>query len=281
MFEGGVAPQHKERAEIVAEPFIALLEAGDIVELGQPDFLRDGRFTTPMTKRASAKTTQAIRAAEAELDNFWHEADAEFARAGAPLDLLFGEYTDQRDVYRTPEWIEPVKALPPHHQTGLQGLCSDLNTLELQDRRKRTISAENIAPAQAKIKTKGVPRGEEADAEPPAVEIEATEASKSKITVSKRAFKTFAALFHNPEKETPQGEIPWNDFLHAMSSVNFGVEQLYGSVWHFTPTNLGLERSMQFHQPHPSNKIPSTTLRRWGRRLHRQYGWTLDTFVRA
>lgn len=57
-----------------------------------------------------------------------------------------------------------------------------------------------------------------------------------------------------------------------MSSTGFAIEKLYGSVWQFTPSDLDVERSIQFHEPHPSGKIPFRMARRYGRRLFRAYG---------
>ncbi|KAF9117617.1 hypothetical protein BGW39_002003 [Mortierella sp. 14UC] len=74
------------------------------------------------------------------------------------------------------------------------------------------------------------------------------------------------------------GEIPWNDFLHAMSAAGFAIEKLYGSAWHFMPSKLDVERSIQFHEPHPASKIPFKTARRFGRWLFRAYGWRRDMF---
>ena len=75
------------------------------------------------------------------------------------------------------------------------------------------------------------------------------------------------------------GEVPWNDFLHAMVSVGFKAMKLYGYVWQFQPTNLDVERSIQFHEPHRKGKIPFTVARRFGRRFNRAYGWFGGMFV--
>jgi hypothetical protein len=59
-----------------------------------------------------------------------------------------------------------------------------------------------------------------------------------------------------------------------MTSTGFHAEKLYGSVWHFQPSRLDVERSIQFHEPHGfAAKIPFTHARRIGRRLARAYGW--------
>ena len=75
------------------------------------------------------------------------------------------------------------------------------------------------------------------------------------------------------------GEIPWIDFLHAMASTGFFPEKLYGSVWQFTPTRLDVERSINFHEPHPHSKTPNKIARCMGRRMDRAYGWQSGMFV--
>jgi hypothetical protein len=99
------------------------------------------------------------------------------------------------------------------------------------------------------------------------------------MTLSKRAFKVFSILFHTPSQSDQPGEIPWSDFLNAMASTGFSPQKLYGSVWQFTPTELDVERSIQFHEPHPQSKIPYRVARRFGRRLQRAYGWHGGMFV--
>ena len=91
--------------------------------------------------------------------------------------------------------------------------------------------------------------------------------------VDSRALKVFRTLFFHSAVTSTPGEVSWNDFLHAMTSVGFSAEKLYGSVWHFQPSKLDVERSIQFHEPHPVSKIPFTVARRIGRRLSRAYGW--------
>ncbi|KAJ5636285.1 uncharacterized protein N7484_009598 [Penicillium longicatenatum] len=93
------------------------------------------------------------------------------------------------------------------------------------------------------------------------------------FTVDARAFKVFRTIFFNPAITSTPGEIPWNDFLHAMTSVGFTAMKLYGSVWKFEPTGLDVERNILFHEPHPRGKIPFTMARHYGRRLNRAYGW--------
>ncbi|KAH7395518.1 hypothetical protein BKA64DRAFT_723829 [Cadophora sp. MPI-SDFR-AT-0126] len=84
-----------------------------------------------------------------------------------------------------------------------------------------------------------------------------------------RSFKVFRAFFHNPAISNLQGEIPWSDFLFAMSEIGFAPEKLYGSVWQLSPRCLDIQRSIQFHEPHPVGKIPFRMARWMERRLNR------------
>ena len=99
------------------------------------------------------------------------------------------------------------------------------------------------------------------------------------FAVDARALKVFRTLFFVPSATATPGEVAWTDFVHALASTGFGAEKLYGSVWHFTPTNLDVERSIQFHEPPPLGKIPFRMARRHGRRLYRAYGWHGGMFV--
>ncbi|PVH81923.1 hypothetical protein DL98DRAFT_621426 [Cadophora sp. DSE1049] len=93
------------------------------------------------------------------------------------------------------------------------------------------------------------------------------------LNVDKRALKVFNTLFYTPNQTSRPGEIPWIDFLRAMTSTGFAVQKLYGSILQFTPTKLDVERSIQFHELNPSVKLPYTFCRRIGRRLALAYGW--------
>ena len=99
--------------------------------------------------------------------------------------------------------------------------------------------------------------------------------------VDNRALKVFRTLFYTPSMSATPSDVPWTDFLHAMVSTGFATEKLYDSVWQFSPRKLDVERSIQFHEPHPTAKLPYRTARRYGRRLNRAYGGFGSMFVPA
>lgn len=135
---------------------------------------------------------------------------------------------------------------------------------------------------RTKTKTKGVPKPLRED-EPPAHVVPPSEQPDEQPTFSldARALKVFKTILFNPSASSTPGEVPWLDFVYAITATGFEAEKLYGSVWQFKPTQLDVERSIQFHEPHPSGKIPYRTCRNHGRRLNRAYGWTGENFVLA
>ncbi|KAK8134001.1 hypothetical protein PG984_006013 [Apiospora sp. TS-2023a] len=165
-----------------------------------------------------------------------------------------------RHVERTPKWEPPPPPPPPHppqepaapgqssspgHDTsGLAGHFAALPAAE-EDRPRRF---KPIEP-KAKIKTRGVDR---------------------------RSAGVFEVLFHKPGA-AGGGEVKWTEFLHAMGSVGFQSEKLYGSVWQFSPAagaaaGLKRVRAIQFHEPHPSSRLPFKIVRAMGQRMKKRFG---------
>ncbi|KAG9319932.1 hypothetical protein KVV02_005532 [Mortierella alpina] len=240
----------------------------------------NGRFYYPVEKRRTKETTEAMQQAEKNLDDFWEKLDKfllpqmDLLHDGALTRLL----TDSRILHRTPDWVEPDLSISPaerQKEEPREDIVMPLSKVYSEQPRPQSSSGP-----KTKIKTRGVatPRataaaeGSQAGIGPQEVDIQPT------FTVDKRSLKVFSTLFHRPSTSSQPGEIPWNDFLHAMGATGFGMQKLYGSVWHFKPSNLDVERSILFHEPHPISKIPFKIARRFGRRLFRTYGWRGDMF---
>lgn len=187
--------------------------------------------------------------------------------------------SEGRTLRRTPDWIEPLPA--EKRQEGTEDLSMPLsqNQFKLENRTERTIIRSQDQQSRTKTKT----RGTAIQPDPTTATAPATDTTAQTLfTVDKRAHKVFLTLFYQPSRSSQPGEIPWTDSLHAMGMVGFSTEQLYGSVWQFTPTTrLNIERGIQFHEPHPVGKIPFRMARRHGRRLARAYGWHASMFKLA
>jgi hypothetical protein len=277
--------EYAERTQSWGKIFAALHEKSlpsRAVTLGQPT---GGKFVYPVDKRRTRENVDALRQAEGNLDAFWVSIDhVIIAKAGDLRDSAVRNLLSQpRILQRTREWVEPEKPSPgvPAQQ---KAAGSDPYTLY------KPISKFYAAPSAKELdiqkpKTKVKTRGK---ARPPTPPTEAEVLSQPNpvdpqpsFPVDARALKVFRTVFFNPAATSTPGEVPWNDFLHAMTSVGFTVMKLYGSVWQFQPTKLDVERNIQFHEPHPRGKLPFTVARQYGRRLNRAYGWFGGMFVLA
>ncbi|POS76705.1 hypothetical protein DHEL01_v204907 [Diaporthe helianthi] len=245
----------------------------------------------PVQKKPSAANVQAMQHAEMLLDQMWDAWLAEIEpRTGLPAQVKKVLFQQGRQLQRTPAWVQPepvefnnmARPQPPFPEALVQpfgGIAIDDNT------------KAPVRPVEkAKVKTRGtaVPRNLTMD-EFQTAEPEGPSPVQT-IQVDRRAIKVFSALFHIPSSTSQPGEVPWNDFLHAMRSAGFWMEKLYGSVWQFSPRrgndnnsnniHMGVDmRTILFHEPHPHSRIPFRQARRHGRRLARAYGWSGQTFV--
>jgi hypothetical protein len=65
-----------------------------------------------------------------------------------------------------------------------------------------------------------------------------------------------------------------------MLAVGFSMEELHGSAWHFTLKGTPGASTILFSEPLtiqvngiPTRNMPFTTVRLYGQRLERTYGW--------
>ncbi|PYH43769.1 uncharacterized protein BP01DRAFT_278053, partial [Aspergillus saccharolyticus JOP 1030-1] len=256
-----------------------------VVRLGDP---ARNHFAYPVTKPRNRKNVETLRRAEARLDAFWALADQGIAfsvdRGPASYRLLF---EGSRTLQRTPAWEEPepapAQADPPanldaaeqfhsHPPLPLTAPSSQPPTENLKS------TLQPPLPARINAKTRGAPRPSQEEAGHPNPSADDAPDDRT-IPVNVRAYQTFRMLFFDLEVTSRPGEIPWNDFLHAMVTAGFTAMKLYGSVWQFEPSWSQARRSIQFHEPHLRGKLSFTAARRFGRRLYRAYGWHGGLFV--
>ena len=263
---------------------LAGIDGQKVATLGTPE---EGRFYYPVNKRRSKENVNAMRAAEANLDAFWAAVDATLrSEVGDQFEntALRKLLSQPRILQRTPAWIESTnKQSSAYAESNIRPLLKPLSELYLNlDQRREGTTGRQIlnesVPSSSKAKTRGapssVPATDQTDATPSSLPDE-----QPTFNVDARALNVFRTLFYTPSVSATPGEVAWTDFLHAMNSTGFVPEKLYGSVWQFTPTKLDVERSIQFHQPYPTGKLPYKTARRFGRRLERAYGWGSSMFV--
>jgi len=226
----------------------------------------DGKFNYPTDKKRTKQTTEAMMTAEKNLDLFWSRFDVNWKRlAGKNISDCMGDHAPRQkgqQKERTAPWVEPVK------EEKSKAGPKDLNPKEWSNIKDDKI----LVTIKQKVKTKGI--GQTTDIEEAAQKAPSAQVDQQPIfKVDKSSLKVFNTLFFTPGQAKAPGEIPWVDFLRAMGSTGFAAQKLYGSIWQFTPTKLDVERSIQFHEPHPAVKIRFQVARRMGRRLTRAYGW--------
>ncbi|KIV79743.1 hypothetical protein PV11_07288 [Exophiala sideris] len=225
----------------------------------------------PSEKARTQSNVKAMRTAERNLDEFWARVDNLFQREhGETLHQIFQRLSrSSREIKRTAPWQARES---PSMATSV---APDLSHLAIVDEQgERPV----VQQPRTKVKTRGSPlpmQETNATQEPPAPNDVGTPAVNN---LTKRALKVFRTMFHTTSNDG-QGEVDWKDFLHAMTAMGFAAEKLYGSVWHFTPTETAGGRSINVHEPHPTGKIPFYTARRIGGRLSRTYGWTGEMFT--
>ncbi len=253
-----------------------MFEIPTVCEAGNP---KDGKFEYPVDKRRTHDTVKKMIAAEAALDNFWNLANSKFRRQFRTTPtLLVRHIIGDQPLYRTSPWVEPSKS------ASKSSVESEAFSVQPHDAAKQITGSFNKLgiTSKAKIKTRGVTDAAAVGNEVTMhAAVEHEPAAPLKISVDRRALKVFRTLFHSPDNPNQPGEVSWKNFVHAMISAGFGAEKLQGSAWHFTPTATDVERSIQFHEPHPNDKLPFTWARRYGRRLTRAFGWSLETFSLA
>ena len=152
--------------------------------------------------------------------------------------------------------------------------------LGLQQRTERTITHDApLTGKKTKAKTRGIARARGPLSRPEEESPSDSMDEQPTFFLDNRALKVMKTIFYTPSSNANPGEVSWTDFLHAMVSTGFRPEKLYGSVWQFSPERLDVERSIQFHEPHPVAKIAFRNARRIGRRLNQAYGWYVATFL--
>lgn len=94
--------------------FMALAELDNnfknlsLAKAGMP---ADGKFQYPSDRRRTQQATETMRKAEQNLDLFWRTVDQQYkTKTGRTLHQAVRHlFTEERELERTPEWIEPIK----------------------------------------------------------------------------------------------------------------------------------------------------------------------------
>ena len=222
-----------------------------------------------------------MRIAERDLDDFWMAFDHELvSNYGKTSAQLVGDRVETQKILRTPPWVEP----PLEDRNPENSMIESLSLLPTfsDDVEGTGKKAKGLLESQprAKVKTWGEPSVQERT--PGAADLQADDSLTSgeesvleKIPVGKKDFKAFSSLFRSPAAEPSARELPWKDFVHAMTQARFNAQHLDGSAWVFAK----VPGPVLIHEPHPESNISPQIARRISRRSQRNFGWSSETFV--
>ena len=262
------------------DKYMNALESGHIgkmiTNLGNP---KNGKFSYPINKRRTRENVTKMMAAERSLDLFWEALDKKMRHMQAMSPFL-SQIITERVLYRTTE-RDALVSNPKSKKDSFEEVIQSMSEIDFEReyRSERTVMQGGVVEPKEKRKTRGIAQLPEASSSQAKVPDAATQDAKATLKVDKRAAKTFNTLFFTPSVSAVPGDVIWRDFLHAMVSVGFSALKLHGSAWQFMPEGLDVDKAIQFHEPHPSPKLPYATARMYGRRLSRTYGWNAETFV--
>ncbi|VUC36830.1 unnamed protein product [Clonostachys rosea] len=168
----------------------------------------DRNFTYPSNRRRTKETTEAMIAAEKNLDTVWAHIDRlieEDVNDPAAKEVL----ACTRQIQRTKEWVEPIRI--PKRQRKAVAIDADsvyrpLSNLYL-DHNPESSTAATERSEKTKEKTKGQPSETPAPDQIEDPNPDDEDAEVEKIQVNARALKVFRALFFDPSGTTTPGEI--------------------------------------------------------------------------
>lgn len=240
------------------------------------------KLNYPEHKKRTPVTVAIMRQAEDHLDLFWAAVDVHFTeKTGTAYHSSVQRCLENNGkMYRTAPWPSDLPAKTKPAQKSAQEFQPIPN--QLHDTTVQITGSFDKLDMVDKVKPKTRGSVLSSSEHPVVVPSQASSDSSGNIfIVNKASYKTLQVMFHVPADDI--GELPraikWNDFKRAMVSVGFSAEKLQGSAWQFTPTkDVGAERSIQFHEPHPVSDIPYIMAKRFGRRLFRVYGWNGEIF---
>ncbi|KAJ7679502.1 hypothetical protein DFH06DRAFT_512039 [Mycena polygramma] len=140
------------------------------------------------------------------------------------------------------------------------------------------VKEEVATAAKRKAKTRGVPMT--AAEEPQSQQIREQPTVPPTTAVSAKAYKVLSTLFNAAKDEEvalQQSSVAWKDIQATFVHLGFELHKTRGSAWTFEHSDG--PKSVTVHEPHPESTMRFWDVRRFGRRLTKRFGWTLESFV--
>ncbi|KAJ7673199.1 hypothetical protein DFH06DRAFT_1081972 [Mycena polygramma] len=233
------------------------------------------RFTYPKGPRNSAWSTKC-QAVDTAFTAFWTAADRMLVKmAGKELFALGAEVVAPFAVPST-DWAALGAPKAVVRQKPAATALLPFGGAEQLPASKDEVSAAKVKPKtrkEAVISTEDMPREQETEKAVENLAIPPT-------LVSARVYKVFSTLFNAAKDEQvalQQSSVAWKDILSAFNELRFELRKTRGSAWTFRQVDG--PKSVTVHEPHPESMMRFWEARRFGRRLTKRFGWTLESFV--
>jgi hypothetical protein len=85
------------------------------------------------------------------------------------------------------------------------------------------------------------------------------------------------------DNEVKYEDVPWDRFVLAMDQIGFVARHNGGSAVLFEPNRdckwYRFGGKIVFHRPHPGPTLTPLILKFMGKRMHKRFGWSMETFV--
>ncbi|QSZ35931.1 hypothetical protein DSL72_007053 [Monilinia vaccinii-corymbosi] len=207
----------------------------------------ENRFKHPVEAKRSENNDKSLRSAERAHDKFWQCVDKIMLGWGFPG---FLKVTNMDTVFlRTPEWQAPK-------------ITTQESNITMP---ARVTSADNLNITLPTFIASDTPYV---------------------ILVTERTMKVFTAIFQGASSNRNKTKkIHFNDFIKAMEEAGFRGTKHHVSMWHFHPEGVplwadpALAHGIMINEPWPDQRISSKYAHQLGQRLHRHYGWHIETFT--
>lgn len=247
----------------------------------------DNRFEYPAPEvERTREVVNTLKTSGENLDKFWEELLPKLKLREA-LSVRLQTLLEHKPCHTQPwtisesrprtgeRWQADAETHEAEDSTNSQSLYD-----EMQARIRLQITASPAASPQREP----VRAPAESVQEISSPQLVAADSADNRLRVSTRTMQTLRMLMFDTHRRGPApGELAWDDLRAAMVDMGFGITAgSGGSEWNFHPGNslrLASRVPIQFHNPHPKRKLSAKTARRYGRRLCKRYGWTLDSFT--
>ncbi|KAL3454699.1 hypothetical protein BJX65DRAFT_261055 [Aspergillus insuetus] len=212
--------------------YVNVFEPSNFIKTGAFCDFSGGKFAYPFSAPRTEENVDALRSAELRLNAVWAAFDQVLLRAGDLRGTAADRLLSQQSILRrTRNWVGSENR-PQGTSIGFDSYHSYQSMSEVY-----TLFRSSSA-LQAKKSSGG------------------SDKAQLSFSVDARALKVFRALFFDPAVTDVPRQVPWKDFLHAMTSVGLTVIKLYNSTWRLHHRSWMLKKAFSSASQEAEYRLP-------------------------